>query len=543
MDRSGIKGTMDVSVLLNSLKSDKIYKHQDEVMGYITDMIATRSSNIEVPSTLFISNICKEYADEMISLYNGTFGLYDGVNKVPDSIKILQASVIDSICFGYDTGKEVANLYTLKLELFGDSIDDKELDKAMKSNLQGRIHAYKLSYEYKNCDNVSIDYKLGSHRTVIDDDECVLVPLMVSEILLGVLKKFMDSGLVVKVGQEVSNGTKVRCVTDKIEILSKYCDMPDAVVDLKSKYYVLDGFFYAPVIGAPSTTCMMTLIDMFRISELKRIQNAKQLAEYGVQKSKDPVGEEIINNLITEHVLMLAADEGTEEFEQFIQGMPSQDVLGTVNRENISKSLLTRYFHSIKNSERREILKKIPGSKAKYDAKKSVYGSSLRDATEDEVKDIKTLLENHLCRIIIRKKDGTYSNMTCTNSKEILAKVYGEDYFGIYESFGVRARRVAFEIAEGKTSNDEISDLLEKYGFDVDVSVLLDVVKTYGDLSRENVLKALYGIYDKKEIDRNTGDMILARGIDAMFNYKKGTYDEYYKYIDREKIQKVVILD
>lgn len=537
-----ITGTAVVDELLGEgmLGKTKQFKYAGDMASILVDKVKNNEP-LTLPTVSTFADRLESYKKELLTLYNGTFGLFDGVNVVPDEIKVSQAAVLDSFCYGYDLEKGVTNIYTMRVDLFGNELDEKDLNKIMELNLKGEIKALKFSYEYKNNDNKVIDYKLGIHRTKIDDEEsCVLVPFITGVMLLQLLEKFMSSGLVLKISQELANSDKIRCVTEKQEILGKYCDSRYAVLGLKSLYYPLDAFFYAPVIGAPSTTSMMTNINLFKVFEIKRLTNAKQLSEYGVQKPKDPIGVELEEHLICKYIMDLAEDEDSSAFEEFISALPKCEVLGEVDR-SISERDIQRYLHAMKQADRNEIIKQIPGAKKMLQSTRDFFLDESREATEEEMQNPRIMFKSHICKVLIKKKDGTFSSMTCTNNKDLLESIYGENYFGIYESFGVRARALDEYLHEiGDSLLDE--DIIKFYGFGgCSVDTLKHVAMKYKD-SEEPYYNALYEIYGESRRESSPNNNILVRCIDGRFSKKKGKAEGYYTSVDMSKVQRVLVL-
>ena len=279
---------------------------------------------------------------------------------------------------------------------------------------------------------------------------------------------------------------------------------------------------------------------MFKVFEIKRLTNAKQLSEYGVQKPKDPIGVELEEHLICKYIMDLAEDEDSSAFEEFISALPKCEVLGEVDR-SISERDIQRYLHVMKQADRNEIIKQIPGAKKMLQSTRDFFSDESREATEEEMQNPRIMFKSHICKVLIKKKDGTFSSMTCTNNKDLLESIYGENYFGIYESFGVRARALDEYLHEiGDSLLDE--DIIKFYGFGgCSVDTLKHVAMKYKD-SEEPYYNALYEIYGESRRESSPNNNILVRCIDGRFSKKKGKAEGYYTSVDMSKVQRVLVL-
>lgn len=566
MQSRTLTGNMNVDSIIEYYKSKSLQfsKYSNALLnGFVNDIQS--GGTIMIPTIGFMSINFEGFKQDMINVYNGHMGLYDEVTSIPDSVKVLQGALFDGLCYGYDFSNGQVMLYTMKVDLFGGELDSKDYDKVMKANKIGNVYGFKLSYEYLNSDNKEVSFKVGDHRKTLDGVEepyetengyggVALVPFAACTCLLDILQNFMSKQFVIKTVQEVSNGSKIRCVTENEKILAKYCDDPSAVVGLKSLYYPLDAFFYAPSIGSPSTTAMMTLINLFLLSEIRRISNDKQLSEYGVQKPKSPIKDELKTQIIINAVLDAAEEEGNTAYEDLISKFPKPEVLGDVERSKVSASVIRRYLNSIKSGDITNCLKAIPGSKKDFDNKSKLFTEG-KAGTPISVDEIESKAKEAVCKVTIKKKDGTFSSMMFTNNKELLAQYYGDDYYARMESFGVRARGLAYKLfgsgdqeapKDLKAYLESKSDAFKECGFDeVDMDELVATIDSYnGSDMNDTVYNALYDVCDvKHQNPRNTADnVIMVRALGARFSKVTGKTTEYYKNIDLNKVQKAFVL-
>lgn len=547
---SKITGSISIGELEARLCNTKQFKYVSQMDKLITEMIISQNKeNIAMPTLLYFSQQCPEYRQEMLNLYNGTFGLFDQVNVIPDDIKVLQASVIDSFCYGYNTEKNSVAVYTLNTDLFrkDNILDDKFLKKVIEDNAIGRIKALRYDYKYKTTGSDaedSVDWGLTAHRTVIDDEGVCLVPFLAGVRFLGLIRMFLSRKSVFMIRQEYASGESVyyksRCITEEKPVLAKYCDVPDVVYTLESKYYPLDAYFYAPVIGAPSTTAGVTNINLFRIVEMRMVKSTSELKQYGVVKAKDPITLDIVEKAISSYISELSEGD-LDEYDAFINACPKAVECGLDDANNARDAAISAYIHSLTNAERNKVFSLLPLDRRKAaKAEREIY-KEVRWATEDEVNNLEQTLKTKICKILIKKEDSRFSSITCTNNKDVLKAVYGDDYFNKYESLGVRAR---YAINEMNGENVEaMVSALKKYEIGVDAVELINyVLEKYKKLTDDTVMTGIYELKGKKQYAKLDNDMIFTRTLTAKRTAEGSVY-EYYKDIDTSKIVRVLILN
>ena len=549
MASAKLEGTMSTEELQGKLVKTKQFTHTNEMNTYLTNCIKTAGDNISMPTNGFFAELSPSYRQEMLNLYNGTFGLFDEVNAIPDEVKISQAALLDSLHYGYVVAEEKVELYTMNPGIFIPDMSvlpEKVLSSIIEKNKVGLLKCYRVDLEYNQKNETAVNYKLVNHRRDVDDDGNVyLIPYLAGIRMILLIQSFLSKGFILKTKQEVAGGEKVRCITLKQDILQKYCDEASAVEGLEAKYYPLKAFFYAPVVGAPSTTAMVTNVNLFRLCELKRVTKVSQMTEMGVQKPKDPIDSMLRESAITA-TLMGIKENNPDEFMRVIEKLPKRnEILGDVLTDDITARHISMYLHTVKNADVQKVLKLLPTATAIIENRKQVF-TSCRKATPEELKDIRGLLKNHICRFIVQKKDFTLSSMTGTNSTSILQKIYGSDYFNKYESIGVRFNAAANYVEE---SGSSFESAMKRFGLDETSGVDLKAVSVEAtnevadnpDIKEEDAYRnALFFVLGKRQRKSSSGGSIMMRTVDA---YIVGDDVEgYYKNVDPEKIKSVFVL-
>lgn len=522
--------------------------------GYVNEIdnffksIFGQEKNVSLPTLGYLFEIIPELKEKMISKYNMEMGLEKGVEDIPEDLKASQGALLDGLCFGYDVNetdpsKQYA-LYTLNFKLLTDmgvdSIDKPGL--CMKQNEKGLVKGYRIDVEY-NSTPESFSFKAVNHRKAIDDDkEVLLIPYLAVLRLMLIIENFINSGMVLKLSQDLEGLEKVRCVTTNRKVLKAFSDSPDVVDSLESAFFPLRAFFYAPVIGAPSTTAMVTNINLFALDEMKKLRSMKDIRALGVEKSENPVYDVMLDVSISTS-LMKIKSENPERFVELLKGLPKSDkyLNITENGEGIGGATISKYLHSLKNKEKNAVLKKIPEAQKKMEVLKDV-GTESRSATSEELKNLKSVLRTSLCKILIRKKDCKLSTVFGTNSPNILQSVYGKDYFAQYEGFNLRFDRLLRYLSMGRP----VEIALKENGFQNDEDILkkIEEITKAGAVDKESFAEALKTAVAEREgvktRAKSSTNNILVRLLNAYIT-EDGTVEDYYRFVDESKIISVQI--
>ena len=266
--------------------------------------------------------------------------------------------------------------------------------------------------------------------------------------------------------QTLPNGSiKVRGTSLNTKHLAHYCDDPLAVEGLTAEYMPIQGCMYVPSLGAPSTTAMMTRVDFINLDRIVKLGGYEDCRRLGIQKSRDGVDE-----LFKEQSIILSLADmkvnNLDEFFRTVSKLPNAGILEGVNPEEIGVSTVANYLHTSTRGIENRALKVVKGATERYEIRKSLVGIEPYAVTWASLYDE---LKNHLVKVIWKKPNGKYSSAVCTNSSDILKKVYGTDYFGKYESFGVRASALVSRVGD-TPSKESLSSVLPMYGFKPEIA-------------------------------------------------------------------------
>lgn len=555
------KGCMTLGEFTGKVEKTIQGKFYDSMFSYVLGCIKKNTEdNIEIITNNLFSEIEPQYRLKLLNLYNATFGLVDGVNDIPDDIKVSQAALLDSVLYSCDVGKGVVDLCTMNPGMFLPEMQElppKVLKSIMDKNKLGQMKYFRIELEHDPTNEDVIKFELKDGRKVITDNNpevlstgegVVLIPLTLGICYCSALSKALECNSVLKVAQTIGDSTKVRCISLERKVLAKYCDSKQAVEDVKAKFYPLKGFFYAPVLGAPSTSSMVTNINIFNLDSVNPVTDIKEISALGIQKPVNPVQEKVLESTIQRSLIQLK-NNNIEKFLGVLERLPNiEKVCSDVTPEDVTPAMLSNYIHTIKRADLKKIAKILKVGED-IETASEFMGEAIVIPKEDlTVEKVTELLKNNICNFLIQKKDFSLSSMLGTNNKEILSRIYGKDYAKYYESLGVR---IHYAMNEYRGGNIDLEGILAKYNLDIKASILIEraIMKATSEgMSKEDameiLLKETLGLKERAKADN---DNITLRTLSAYLvkENKDGESAlksvDYYKALDLNKVVKAYV--
>lgn len=517
----------------------------------ILDLFQGTGYNVCVPTLEYLADTLPGLKEKLVTVYNMNMGLQEGVQNIPDELKVSQGALFDGLCFGYDTRDDSYELYTLNfslLNLMGNTGANMS-KQCIEKNLKGEVKGYRIDVEYIVSSD-SFSCKPVNHRKPIDDSDngVKLVPYIVIARMMKILETMISGGSVLKTVQEVGDLQKIRCVTRNVNVLEKFCDSKLAVQDLSCSYFPLKAFFYVPVLGAPSTTSMVTNINLFRLCEIRVLKSISQVKALGVEKPKNPIEDVIIEGVIVSKLMTLKGTNGIMLMNLINNFPKSQDILGGLeSAEQVSSTTLSKYLHSLKRKEMAEVAKMIPDCMSDIKRIIGVFRAEPIGVHPEEFDKLRDLLKKHICKFTIRKKDCSLSSIIGTNSREMLEVIYGKDYFKKYEGFGVRLDATLHEYKKVGLAN-----ALENNGLFANVNQVKEIETILGsgiDIFGDKARKEIADILGEKTSARSQGNGIMLRTLNAYISEKdmgggnfKNVVNDFYRVVDTNKIVSAMII-
>lgn len=527
-----------------------INRYSGEIMNYVLSKITSTNGHIGMPTLHFFldtfSDVRAKYEEMYISKMQGQ----KGYEQVDVDTMVAQGFLFDSLCFVFDSQKNTYSLATMNFELLYDlDIEYDMLKQVAMKNKQGFVKAYRIDVEYCN-DDKEFTFKAVNPRDFdIDENKLdtqegkrfFIVPYTYVMFYMKAVEALLKKGYTLRVHQSLSGIEKIRLITTNQEILSKYCDMPEATKGLTAKFFPLKGFFYAPSIGAPSTSAMVTNINLFDTTVIKN-SLPNDFKTYNITKPSDAVGDMIAEGLIINKLMTLKAED-IGDFYYIIENLPAKRYFAA-DAENISDGDIAKYLHSLSDFSKKRVYSML-GIEKELARRRAIIGNG-RQMTAKEINDIENTFKNGICRVIIQKKDCRLSAVMGTNNKVILQKIYGNPLK--YESFAHRFYILLNWLSDegSNLSDDSINEELKYLGLGYG-SEGIKAVNAYlstdrNDIDEENLKGALADIIgvslkrSNAQVSTNkVSTNVLVRTLTARLDENHNPVN-YYKYIDKSKI-------
>lgn len=514
-------------------------KYRNVMDKYIIREIKNNSFSLPIVQVLVGES--PELRDELLDLYERKMAMSD-TSDISEEIKILQASVFDGLVLGYDASKDMhMGIYTANTQAIFNLDNDSSftIEKTLEMNRQGVVHSVRIDVEYTSEEGFNFkpvklnkNTRLEIFNTDTMQGKFFLVPYLAIQRSMAFFKQMLDDGVTLKVTQEKSEITKVRNISAKAGVLAKYSDNPEFAKSLKPEYYPLKAYFYAPVLGASSLSLGKTRIDLVDISRVENISKSDKIEKvdsFGYfihEKALDAAINELYNS-------------NKEGYMDFVAKLPNKDKAFGVMGDCPSPSSVLAYYRQIGSSDKEKVSNLIPGlSKTEDSIKKLLTGYEIVDVDSLSVDGLKDMLKEGVYKVTIKKKDCMYSTMIVTNNPEILATIYGKDYFKNYESYGVRLYKLESLVGKG----EDVVESMKYCGFDDKLSEadkVIDILNTTDPkLSHhERLANLLRGELNPGKVNRKASNenLILCREC-----FSSGS--AYMKSLDINKIESIIRL-
>lgn len=540
-----IEGSVSLSEFVSTFnETSKTGQYTEDLLKYYRRQLNYQEEGIFVPVADNFDEINPNFSQEMIKIYNGICGNISGVESIPDEVKILQGVLFDTLCFGVNVSEAggKTELYTLRSDLFGEELEFSDYVDVVKKNLEGLLLCKKVTINNKNVLEDSLEYKYGVHRAKLDctGEKYRFVPLPSISVLSDVLKNLFDSGMAIRVLQQRGSAVKIRVISTDYAILSDYAGFADED-DCVCEYDVTGACIYAPSIGASSLTVAKTKIDLFNLLSIGTIRDRASFAKYGIEKSVN-AADELAQSQAIISTLTRWSEIDIDSFKVLSSKLPKQNCLGDVS-QGVTEGAISSYVHSLTKAERNNIIKDSFKLQRMYDIRRNIYGNS---ATEADPSQFEQLVKEGVCQVIYTTSKGKKMSATVTNSKEVLKKLYGEDYVVKFESGGVRAWYADYQY---RTTGD-IKAALEDNGFK-DIDAKMAMVDLNGDTTEGTLRNYILNFYGKSSVEREstrilvrtTTGLSLANTLETKNGWMPTLVSDYYISINQNNIKKLYVLN
>lgn len=489
--------------------------------------------NFSISTVQSLISYDEELKEKLLRVYENICPLGD---DVCESIKILQAITSTEIVVGFNMVDWSMSLYTANDILLKALGYDKYTDKKTVSlNRDCIIHSARIDIELKN--NYTYSYKIvnptsKTHLYVYDeesgsDGDYYIIPMGAFLVAFDFLDDCLRSN-VVKVTQDIGEVMKTRFVTSMTDVLCKYSDNESFSKSLKTSIFYTKGYMYAPVIGADSTTLGLTRLNLIDINNIEIVKPSEYDSLPISRGTSSAISDSVISTILTD---MYNTDIG--KYTALLENIPELSNSETGAIEDVSTGVigvtsLMKHIRGLSEEDRCKVEKLLPEFNKLQDYRNSLFNGYERiDVSGLDVDKLKAMLKEGAYKITILRKTGGYSSLTVTNNVELLKGLYGDDYFRVYESKGVRWN--TFVNCCSRESSLSL-DLVEKYkelcGVDVDSS---DFIRHISEGNKATD-------YRKSTSRSSTTSSILVRKCFA------DDPSDFYRYIDLSKVVSVIKL-
>ena len=449
--------------------------------------------------------------------------------------------VVDTQCvlmtcnaFGYNMDTGDLNLYR-----WYDGKNIYDVYETMGRLRSGRYATERYDFKSSSNDNglhyniVFTDVKGSKVDRRVLIDRFIFFPYLYVSSAMDAIRSLLEGGYTFLVTLHYPNDSvKSRYITEDVELLKKYCDDPSAVEGLKSRYFYPMAHFYAPVLGAPSTTAMLTRVD---VAFIESIVPVKAEDINGVEKPVNPRKMICEKNVVIEEIFAKGLQKGD------LMDLPKFSEVYT--SDEISKVALSGYIDTLSAKDLDEVVRKL-GVYDKAERKWKILSGTNEVVDLNTVKsndDLRKLLSEGAYIINAQSKDGKYLSYTVTNNTSILAELYGDDYFKKYEGFNAKWWRMLLMLSQGRSAGEA----LDYCGFPNDEEIASAIESLYEDGFLEGDNGEAYKMsmaeamgYKLKEPSYT--DSVLCRSCYATYDEARKVPSGYYRYLYATKILKIL---
>lgn len=554
---------MNIQEINSMVFRSVLSEHKDSIKRYFLENYRSSDVNFYIPILDIILDGNDGMVNSLLNVYNKKMEGVD-TSSIDMDVKLAQAVALDGLMAGFNVEKGcVFQLYTANTKPFGIEDDARfTKEKILELNKQGVVHCVRVDIKYTTGTN-NFDVKLvNTNKNTRVDLYCegvrsgrfYVTPYIVIDFAIRFFQSLLNTSNALEVTQIKDDLVKTRLISDNKDVLKKYADLESFAETLEPLYYPLEGFFYAPVVGADSTTLGLTRIDLLDVSYIKEITN--------INMPKAKSGKDLlIKRSVVYSMLSDLYYKDKDTYKEIVSNIPNKDNklsgLEFTEGEGIPRvSSLVSYLRSLDSEDMEKVEKLIPGFTDKVDSAKEVLSgnnlcewtvsegvaSSLTDGSSFKMEEgFKEILKDGIYRVTIVKSNGLPSVLTVTNSDYYLKKLYGKNYFINYESQAVRLKFLENSILTPTSLNGA----LDYYGFDIlddyvknEVIYLLHENKEEGiALMKSNLVDMVSGnkVVVKKKAAARSGNnnLVLSR---LAFS----SSGEYYRYIDITKVTKII---
>jgi len=373
---------------------------------------------------------------------------------------------------------------------------------------------------------VRLDFEIQSNREVrctatiprsaIDLNNVILIPYETFVTAQSMIEDLAKQKIL-----RITMGDKVRDVTKNESIIASIYGEDRALVLLNQFNDLRVNRFYLPVAGASIYSAGVTNI---QLEDIDKVEILQSIADLNLTELN--INYQIVKGYLCDIVNKMTLKNMDKIFKEY----------GLENRGWTKAEVATvccTMVNQLSNKEAYDLMQRYPKElKAEgFSSAKSKYGDKyILIEIPNNVKELEDMLKKGVFKIRSIRRNGKYNEAVVTNNAKELRSVLGENYEAIYESDGVKLRRILFILEKDKKADPQ--ELLRSYGFEN----YADSVTTYED-AMNSIRKWIYDIDENKTVV-NQPHLAKARCLTVT----PDTRYEFYKNFDLRTITEIVCL-
>lgn len=300
------KYQVSIKKLENNLRNTIFGRHIKEIDNHLLNILNSDGENFAIPTLDFFLKDKEDIKAELLELYNDVMGKED-IKNIPDNIKIAQAALIDTLCFGYGFYSNSLQLITLNVGLFdiwanfNMRVSPQEIlrynrgdvsrDKILNDESLFKCFRVKVKYEEstktlvtspfyhifspKRSDEITCEIQDSPSFSLDNSTKAVIIPYLFVSRMMHIIENQINTKGVFLAKQVIDGEEKIKFITRDADLFHKYDKSFSVTFDicLETFCFPLKGYFYAPVLGYSG------LIECFDFRELVQFSKLKSLSE------------------------------------------------------------------------------------------------------------------------------------------------------------------------------------------------------------------------------------------------------------------------
>lgn len=395
------------------------------------------------------------------------------------------------------------------------------------------IQAVRLDWEYSG-NKLIFKPTIPRSQLVIGEEH--IIPYFALDSAMQIINEELQTKIL-----KIVQGDKVRVVTKNPAVLKSIYGETRTNYLLNYTYDARSNSFFVPHVGASIFSNGVTNIDFTAVDSIQVINSVSDIDLSEVKLDIDGACDFCKANL------------GSLTDDQLVAFMEKLEISGVSDSRELNQQLTVTSLDMLHPYRVYNAMKDLQCfDMDKFKAQPSKWGSSSNVEQLDipsTMEELTALMKTGIFKVTILTNKGKYAQVVCTNSGKELSRIYGNDYFAKFESYGNKLRALNNELKRSypvEISEDELEALCNKWGA---YDVMADLIDRYPDAYSKGVFayKQVYhiitlelqGVNDRKTVIKQP-NCLTVRSCECPVSGEV-TYN-YYKNIELHSIKSIVRL-